>query len=267
MGKLSSYVLKGLMLVTLFGVVGLGTAKADPTCTANTLAYYVANYLGGCTYDGLTFSGFGAGATGVTGSSLGTAFLEVIPIIGVDGAGLEFESASLYGGGPNTWIASSGYELDAEVPFEVSCASTSPNCITDLYLQMTGGSNAAPYSAGTSNGDIVTESYCGGAPPPFPPSCGSQESLSIVNSSGTVTAPLVNFAGGISELSVGKDMGALNNEPNAPQGSSVYITDVINEFSTSTPPPTTPEPSSLLMLGAGLASLLGYGLRRRGNVQ
>ena len=270
MGKFSKYILKGLALIALLGLAGLHTAKADPACTAGTLATYISSYSGGCTFDGLIFSGFGAGATafsasGSTSFSPGTpstANLLITPIIGADGAGLEFTAVTSTGA-PMAWTANGGGVLDAEVPFEVSCVSGTA-CITDLYLEMTGSATAAVNSGGQSNGDIVTESYCTGAPPPFPPSCGSQTTLSIIDTSTTVNNLIGLTATGI--LSVGKDMGAVEDINGAPEGTST-ITDVINEFSTSTPPPpSTPEPSSLLMLGSGLLSLVGYGLRRRGIV-
>jgi len=250
------------MLVALLGFVGMGTAKADPTCAVGTLATYVSMYSGGCTYDGLIFSGFGAGATGVSGlgvpSTSATAenYITITPFIGVDGAGLEFTATS------GTWTAMSGQAIDAEVPFEVSCVSGTA-CLTDIYASMTG--TATGGSPG--NQDLLTENYCTTpTPPPFPPSCGNIPPLSIsgTSTSTTVSETISGFAA-TSEISLSKDMGAFENGSGYPQGTAT-ITDVINEFSTTTPP-STPEPSGLLMLGTGLVSLLGYGLRRRGLVK
>jgi hypothetical protein len=260
MGTISSYIMKGLLVAAVLGFVGMGTAKADPTCVAGTLTTYVSTYSTGCTYDGLIFSGFGAGATGVSGlgvsatSTTAENYITITPFIGADGAGLAFTATT------GTWTATNGQAIDAEVPFEVSCANGTA-CLTDIYAAITGTSTgSAP-----GNGDILTEGYCTTpTPPPFPPSCSQIPQLSIVGTSSSTTAAytVTGFAA-TSEISLSKDMGAFENG-NGAQGTST-ITNVVNEFSTnSTPPPTTPEPSSLLMLGSGLVSLLGFGLRRRG---
>jgi len=246
--------------MTLLGFAGIGTAKADPACIAATFQYYITNFATGCTYDGLNFSGFGAGASGVSSSGTtsisgmpgpNTQYLEITPFVGSDGAGLEFTM-------PGGWTAKSGGVLDAEVPFEVSCASGTA-CITDIYQQIDGSvTGNLP-----GNEDALTELYCVGASS-TPPSCvNAPQALLTLTGSQTTKNNTILIAGGTSQIAIGKDMGANANGSGYPQGTST-ITDVINEFSTSTPPPTTPEPSSLLMLGAGVMSLLGYGLRRRG---
>jgi hypothetical protein len=264
MGKFCNYLLKGLMLVALVSLAGLGTAKADPaTCTAATLAVYISTYASGCEIgtSGIVVSDFSK-LDVVNGSSLGTAFLEITPISGVDGPGLEFTAASP---STNPWTSTPGYALDAEVPFEVSCLSGTA-CLTDLYMAMTGTSTGTGTGTDPGSNDLLTESYCLGTAPP-PPSCTGtayKQDLLYINSStiGTTVTQTDTFAAATTEINIGKDMGA---DGNGVSSATSTITDVINEFSTTTPTPT-PEPSSLLMLGSGLLALMGFGLRRRGIV-
>ena len=73
----------------------------------------------------------------------------------------------------------------------------------------------------------------------------------------TITTPTVNVTGGIHTLYF------IGTNPSGTGSSNGDVTQFIDNVSLTNDPAVTPEPSSIVLLGIGLASILGYAGRRR----
>ena len=137
---------------------------------------------------------------------------------------------------------------DVELPFEVKCISG--NCISSIFMSITGTTtNAAT--------NVLTESYClgGVAPPPTAPCIGgpaiTQDILTVSGSSTGQTR--TDTFSGVSQLSMTKDIQGIGNTGTA---TITQVQDLFNVVS-------TPEPSTVLLLGSALLGLALLSKRRR----
>ena len=143
--------------------------KADPLCTANTLASYMANITtqaNGCSIGGLNFWLFNAANAGTTASGPGsTPFnpsqIEVTPVSAMGGVGFLIAPINVNG----FQATATGIE-DAEIPFEVACANGT-DCLSSVFMSISGSATPSNVGGGTDGASVLTESYCpGGATPP-----------------------------------------------------------------------------------------------------
>jgi hypothetical protein len=256
MGKFQGHRL--LLLAAVVALLGAGQLRADTldsACTANTLAYYETNVTtqaNGCSVGGLNFYGFNASTSGTTNSGPGsTPFtpsqIEITPVSNSNGSG--FLIAPLT---PNGFEATAtGYE-DVDVPFVVSCPDQS-NCITDIYMSLTGSVTGTTAGGLTPGADKLTETYCAGKSPCSGPSA-TQEYL-VIGLGNTSDSHEYTFPG-VSNLYIDKDAQANGNNGTA------TVSSIEDLFSTTTTMQSTPEPSAILLLAAGLAVLTLVSRRR-----
>lgn len=143
---------------------------------------------------------------------------------------------------------------DAEIPFEVACVDGT-NCLTSVFLSISGSATASNVGGGTDGAVVLTETYCaGGAAPPATAPCFTQDSLVIKpGSPGTVSR--TDTFSAVSKLSMNKDLSAMGNNGTA------TITSVEDLF--LVPPVSSPEPSTILLLGTGLAGLAFLSRRKQ----
>jgi hypothetical protein len=254
--------MRKLMFLVVFGLIGAGQMKADPTCTPGTLASYETNITtqaNGCTIGGLNFwlfngSNAGTGASGPGSTPFNASQFEVTPVAGIGGVGFLI-----------TPINTNGFEAtatgveDLEIPFEVACADGS-NCLASVFMTISGSATVSNVGGGTDGAAVLTETYCaGGAAPPATAPCFTQDSLAITPG-GPGTLSRTDTFSPVSRLSINKDLSATGNN-----GTST-ITAVEDLFLASpqvllvTP---TPEPNTILLLGMGLAGLAFFSARKR----
>lgn len=251
--------MRKLLFVIALAVIGAGQIKADPLCTTDTLASYMANittHANSCSIGGLSFWLFNAANAGTSASGPGsTPFnpsqIELTPVSGPSGIGFLITPINA-----NGFQSTATGVRDAEIPFEVACANGT-NCLSSVFMSISGSATPSNVGGGTDGAVVLTESYCAGgtAPPPTAP-CFTQDSLAI-RPGGSGTVSRTDTFSAVSQLSMNKDLSAMGNNGTA------TITSVEDLFLASTPPPvSTSEPSTILLLGAGLAGLAFLSSRR-----
>lgn len=227
--------------IVLTGFVVLLTALAGyaQTCTTTTLN----NYLGSgfqCTINDQTYSAWSySSESNPSGFSVPADAVTATPITTPGNPGFQFTASG--------WEAStSSGVLSVDSTFEWTVNSVSP--ITDLSLSIAG-------VGFTGTGAVnLDETACLGA---VLPQCtgGTIVNLSVCYSSACdVTYDQVNFSG-VTEVSVEKDL-----EVSAGTNGSAEVSIITDQFSESTT--TVPEPSSILLFGAGILGLGAFARRK-----
>jgi len=245
--------MRKLMFVVALSILGAGQVKADSACVAGTLASYDAvgfscNIAG--VLDFSDFSGPAVTASGPGTSPFTAAQVEITPTT-VGGIGLIITF-------PGGDMANGTGVRDVNMPFEVTCIA-GPACLNNVFMSITGTATGTTTSNQSAGQDRLTESYCIGgiAPPPTapcpPPSGPSQieDILNINPGSPATVSETDTFSTAVSSLSMTKDIGATGGD------GSATITQVQDLFLVS-----TPEPSTILLLGMGLAGLALLSKRR-----
>jgi hypothetical protein len=256
--------MRKLMFLIVLSIIGAGQMKADPACTPNTAAFYEANitsHASACSIGGLDFWLFNGANAGTLPSGPGSspftpAQIEITPVSGSSGVGLMITPLTA-----NGFQATATGVRDLELPFQVAC-DNGTNCLTSIFMSISGSAPASGMSGGTDGKIMLTESYCigGVAPPPTapcPPGTGGtvkQDILPIGPSSPGTVSKTDTFSA-VSEISVNKDIQAVGNN------GSAIVTSVTDFFSAA--PVTTPQPSTVLLLGGALAGLGLLSMRRR----
>uniref|UniRef100_Q01Q89 Ice-binding protein C-terminal domain-containing protein n=1 Tax=Solibacter usitatus (strain Ellin6076) TaxID=234267 RepID=Q01Q89_SOLUE len=217
--------------------------SAAPLCSTATLAVYDASGFS-CSLGALTFGSFVFSAAGTTVPlPVDTAVL-VIPIDDGVSTGLSFQ-------GP--FGAGAGLQLDASIAFVIT---SNPAIIAGDALAIQG------FGVSGSGSVQVAESMCIGAIPSGSGFCGgTTSSLDVFDNSGGIKSfDSVSFSP-VSTLAVSKDIMVLGGAAGTTSSAGVSL--VIN----TTPPAIVPriggdapEPSSVLLFGAGAGVIL---LRRR----
>jgi hypothetical protein len=254
--------MRKLMFLVVLSIIGAGQMKADPACTANTAAFYETNittHANACSIGGLDFWLFNSANAGTTASGPGSSpfdptQIEITPVSGSSGIGLVITPLNT-----NGFQATATGVRDLELPFQVAC-DNGTNCLTSIFMSISGTATASGISGGTNGMDMLTESYCigGVVPPPTapcPPATSgavTQDILPITPSSPGTVSRTDTFSA-VSQISMLKDIQAMGNN------GSATVTSVTDLFS-------TPEPSTLLLLGSGLAGLALLSKRRRRNL-
>ena len=143
-----------MLVLASFGLLFVvGQAKADPVCTTNTLAYYIANVTtaaNGCSIGSLNFWGFNGSNAGVTNSGpVASGFtasqIELTPVSMGGEAGFMIAPVT-----PGGFSASATGVADAEIPFLVGCANGS-NCLTDIVMSLSGSATGTMGKAEGNN--------------------------------------------------------------------------------------------------------------------
>ncbi len=242
--------MRKLMLVVALSILGAGQLKADATCVAGSVTSYVA--ITSCNYDGLDFSNFSSALFASPGlSGFSTDNIIVTPTADANGVGFTITPAA-----PADWATNqTGQQLDLDFAFVASCTSGTP-CIDDIYESIAGTATSSGFGAPYDGRDILTETYCLNSTTPPAGSCASGnsgEQISTLTPTGGSPVTSNPTFSPVTNIVMDKDMGAYS------YNSSAAITSVIDEFSLV----STPEPSSLLMLGSGLLGLAFVSFRRR----
>jgi hypothetical protein len=203
------------------------------------------NYLGSgfsCGIDDKTFSDWGySSSSNPGGFAIPASGVDVTPITTPGNPGFQFSAP---------WAASNNSGIlmqDSLIGYTVN-VNQGGALINDLTLAIVG------YGALGTGQVTVDETYCLGA---MLPTCsgGTEGTLRVYwTSSGGVTSETVNFAG-VSEVSVEKDILLTAGTNGQAEVSGVY-----NQFSEGAG--TTPEPSTLSMLGLGVIGMAGF-VRRK----
>ena len=243
--------MRKLMFVAVLSILfGVGQAKASP-CASGTIASYASTT---CTIDGLTFSNFTPGSLA---SSPGlAAFLStnivVTPVSNGNGVGFELSPLA-----PADWTTvTSSQTLDLDWQFVVVCTNGTA-CIDDIFEQIAGTVSAATPPLTLGGADTLTETYCLGSSTLPAGSCPSgdksgEQILTVTPTNGTVSSN-TTFSP-VSTLAMNKDIEAQSFNTN-----TAALTSLTDEFSLV----STPEPSTILLLGTGLAGLAFFSTRRR----
>jgi len=241
---------KLMFLVAVTIIFGVGEANAA-TCAVGSVASYQGT---SCSIDGLNFSGF----QGILNASPGLALfsasnITVTPVADANGIGFVLTPASAA-----DWTTNqSSQTLDLNFAFIVGCANGTA-CINDIFEQLVGSVQATNIGGGTSGVDTLTETYCLGSSTLPAGSCGSgtagEQILTVTPSTSGGTASSHPTFSPVSTLAMNKDISAQSFNTNT--ASLISLTD---EFSLV----STPEPSALAMLGAGLLGLALFSMRRK----
>lgn len=207
------------------------------------------NYLGAgfsCGIDDKTFLDWGySSSSNPGGYAIPASGVSVTPITTPGDPGFLFTSS---------WAASnnSGILMQDSLIGYTATVNQGGALINDLTLAIVG------FGANGTGEITVDETYCLGA---ILPTCsgGTEGTLRVYwTSSGGVTSETVNFAG-VSEVSVEKDILLT-----AGTNGQASVSGVYNQFSEGGGG-TTPEPSTLSMLGLGVIGVAGF-VRRKLNV-
>ena len=214
-----------LVAALVMGLSSLAEASAVPAvaCSTGTLTLYLISGYS-CTIGSLTFSDFKYSNAAFGGATaVPAAGISVTPITGSE-EGFQFEAP---------WSVSSAQGEDSAITYTVTADS---GTITELILSMAG--------FGVTRGGNVSIGETSDTPPL---SLLTFDNLTGVQATDTITGLSVT------SITLVKDIALAGNNGVA----TLSIVD--NEFSTST---RVPEPSSILLFGAGLVGVASY-LRRR----
>ena len=226
---------KNLIRLLIFSACALtlalvpASAAVTPTCAdGQTLAYYIANYSGGCQIGDKIFSNFGYTGPSGTGIAPTPAGITVNTIDGTNvvypgDIGLSFNG---------TWDAEAGQTADGNIAFQVTVVGGANQLIEDAAIVQSSGVEG--------NGQAkVTENGCSGAVYPCTQTWGvvTVQNGQVDNfAHNTIFTPT-------GTISVTKDINVIGNN------GSAAITNVVDVFSQT----TVPEPRTVSML-------LGFGL-------
>jgi len=211
------------LIVGLSSLAEAGVVPAVASCSLGTMATYSATGFS-CTIGSLTFSDFSYSSASFGGATAVPADgITVSPITSGSEIGFEFEAP---------WSVSSDQGEDSAIGYTVTATA---GTISDLVLSMAG--------FGVRNGGNVSIGETSVTPP-----------LSLLVFDNLSGAQATDSVTGLNLLTITliKDIALAGNNGVA----TLSIVD--NTFSTS----SVPEPTSILLFGAGLVGLAGY-LRRR----
>jgi len=245
-----------IILAVLIAIANL--TSANPVCTTNTMAYYMATYKDattGCMVDdklfyNFNYSGTQSPGTGTPGSVLAPTSSQVMvtgSLLNPNEPGLVFTAPN--GSGGTLWsvngtsILSSPLYIDSNISFTVAVIGGLPN-ITDAFLDFAGHFAVSGRGLATIGETVVFD--------------GGTSSIGLgVDSNVGPFSQTVNFTG-VSFVRVSKDLlVTVPRSRSGPQVGSASITQFTEGFSEG------PEPISTVLFGSGLVGIGLLRLRRR----
>ena len=246
-------------LIILAALIAIASPTyANPLCTTNTMAYYMANYVDantGCMvgdklFYNFNYSGTASPGTGAPSSVVAPSSSQVLvtgSLLNPNEPGLIFTAPN--GNGGTLWsvngtsVLSSALYIDSNINFTVAVIGGLP-MITDALLDFAGQFAASGQGLATIGETIV---FDGGT---------SSTALDVDSNVGPFT-DTVNFPG-VSFLRISKDLlVTVPRSRSGPQTGSASITQFTEGFSEG------PEPIGMVLFGSGMVGIGLLRLRRR----